>query len=73
MVPAGTQVRIDGGDTEPTAWVTTTPSLQATSADRAAITPPWAQQDVGLFDDHCVLLHLASAIDDSVTWTHDRG
>lgn len=43
MVPAGTQVRIDGGDTEPTAWVTTTPSLQTTNADGAAITPPWAQ------------------------------
>lgn len=43
VVPAGTEVRIDGGATESTAWVTTTPGLQATTADGAVITPPWAQ------------------------------
>lgn len=43
VVPAGAEVTIDGGETESIAWVTTTPGLQATTADGAVLSPPWAQ------------------------------
>lgn len=38
LVPAGSEFCVDGG----TAWVTTTPGLQAVTADGSRITPPWA-------------------------------
>lgn len=42
LVPAGSELRVDGGTTEATAWVTTTPGLEAVLADGSRITPPWA-------------------------------
>jgi quercetin dioxygenase-like cupin family protein len=43
LVPANAEVKIDGGNSDSSAWVTTTPGLQATTADGTVITPPWAQ------------------------------
>jgi quercetin dioxygenase-like cupin family protein len=42
LVPAGSELRVDGGACGGTAWVTTTPGLEAVMADGAAIAPPWA-------------------------------
>ena len=42
LVPAGSELRVDGGTTDATAWVTTTPGLEAVMADGSRITPPWA-------------------------------
>ena len=42
FVPAGAEFRVDGGAADATAWVTTTPGLQAVMADGQRITPPWA-------------------------------
>jgi quercetin dioxygenase-like cupin family protein len=43
LVPAGAELRVDGGPEGLTAWVTTTPWMTATTADGTTITPPWAQ------------------------------
>lgn len=43
LVPAKSELRVDGGPAGATAWVTTTPGLEAITADGSRITPPWAQ------------------------------
>lgn len=43
LVTAGSELRVDAGPAGATAWVTTTPGLQAVTADGTRITPPWAQ------------------------------
>lgn len=42
-VPAGAQVRIDGGERGATAWVTTSVGLHAITEAGERIDPPWAQ------------------------------
>ena len=42
LVPAGSELRVDGGPDGATVWVTTTPGLEAVTADSVRITPPWA-------------------------------
>jgi quercetin dioxygenase-like cupin family protein len=42
LVPAGSELRVDGGTSDSTAWVTTTPGLEAIMADGSRIVPPWA-------------------------------
>lgn len=42
LVPAGSELRVDGGAAGATAWVTSTPGLEAVMADGSQITPPWA-------------------------------
>lgn len=42
LVPAGSELRVDTGPTGATAWVTTTPGLEAVMADGTRLTPPWA-------------------------------
>ena len=42
LVPAGRELRVDGGPAGATAWVTTTPGLAAVMADGSRLTPPWA-------------------------------
>ncbi|MGA2010912.1 MAG: cupin domain-containing protein [Solirubrobacteraceae bacterium] len=41
-VPAGSELRVDGGPEGATAWVTTTPGLTA-AVGPETMTPPWAQ------------------------------
>lgn len=43
LVPAGSELRVDAGPDGATAWVTTTPGLEAVTADGTKIAPPWAQ------------------------------
>jgi len=43
VVPPSSELLIDGGRTDATAWVTTTPGLEAVTADGTRIVPPWAQ------------------------------
>ncbi|GGL94300.1 cupin domain-containing protein [Nakamurella endophytica] len=43
LVPAGSEFRVDGGPSGATAWVTTTPGLEAVTADGTRIRPPWAR------------------------------
>ena len=43
LVTAGSELRVDAGAAGATAWVTTTPGLEAVTADGTRITPPWAQ------------------------------
>jgi quercetin dioxygenase-like cupin family protein len=43
LVPAGSELRVDAGPAGATAWVTTTPGLEAITADSTRITPPWAR------------------------------
>ncbi len=43
LVPAGSELRVDGGPAGATAWVTTTPGLEAVTSDGVHIRPPWAQ------------------------------
>ena len=43
LVPAGSELRVDAGPDGATAWVTTTPGLEAVTADGTRIRPPWAQ------------------------------
>lgn len=43
LVPAGSELRVDAGPDGATAWVTTTPGLQAVTADGTRISPPWAR------------------------------
>ncbi len=42
LVPADSEFRVDAGPDGATAWVTTTPGLEAVTADGTRITPPWA-------------------------------
>ncbi len=42
LVPAGSELRVDAGPDGATAWVTTTPGLEAVTADGTKIAPPWA-------------------------------
>jgi len=43
LVPADSELRVDAGPDGATAWVTTTPSLEAVTADGTRISPPWAR------------------------------
>ena len=43
LIPAGVEVRIDGGRVGATAWVSTTRGLQAVTATGERLSPPWAQ------------------------------
>lgn len=43
LVPAGSELRVDAGPDGATAWVTTTPGLEAVTADGTHISPPWAR------------------------------
>jgi quercetin dioxygenase-like cupin family protein len=42
LVPANSEVRVDGGTAGAAAWVTTTPGLEAVMTDGSRIVPPWA-------------------------------
>jgi quercetin dioxygenase-like cupin family protein len=42
LVPANSEVRVDGGTAGAAAWVTTTPGLEAVMTDGSRIAPPWA-------------------------------
>ena len=42
LVPAGSEFRVDSGPDGASAWVTTTPGLEAVTADGTRISPPWA-------------------------------
>ena len=42
LVPADSELRLDGGTAGATAWVTTTPGFEAVMADGSRIAPPWA-------------------------------
>jgi quercetin dioxygenase-like cupin family protein len=42
LVPAGSELRVDAGPQGASAWVTTTPGLEAVTADGGRISPPWA-------------------------------
>lgn len=42
FVPADAEFQVDGGPSGASAWVTTTPGLEAVTADGARITLPWA-------------------------------
>jgi quercetin dioxygenase-like cupin family protein len=42
LVPANSELRVDGGTAGATAWVTTTPGLEAVMPDGSRIEPPWA-------------------------------
>lgn len=43
LVAAGRELRVDAGPDGATAWVTTTPGLEAVTADGTRIVPPWAR------------------------------
>lgn len=43
LVAPHSELRVDAGPKGATAWVTTTPGLEAVTADGTRITPPWAQ------------------------------
>jgi quercetin dioxygenase-like cupin family protein len=43
LVPAGSELRVDAGPAGARAWVTSTPGLEAVTADGTRISPPWAQ------------------------------
>lgn len=42
LVPAGSELRLSGGPDGGSAWVSTTPGLEAEMSDGSRITPPWA-------------------------------
>lgn len=42
LVPANSELRLDGGTAGAAAWVTTTPGLEAVMADGSRFAPPWA-------------------------------
>ena len=42
LVPANSELRIDGGLKEATVWVTTTAGLEAVMSDGSRLAPPWA-------------------------------
>ena len=41
-VPAGSELQLSGSAEGGTAWVSTTPGLEAVMGDGSRITPPWA-------------------------------
>jgi quercetin dioxygenase-like cupin family protein len=43
VVPAESELQVDGGHSDASAWVTTTPGLEAVTADGTRIIPPWAR------------------------------
>jgi quercetin dioxygenase-like cupin family protein len=43
LVPADSKSRVDSHESGATAWVATTPGLEAVMADGSRICPPWAQ------------------------------
>lgn len=43
VVPTESELRVDGGPTGASAWVTSTPGLEAVTAGGARVIPPWAQ------------------------------
>jgi quercetin dioxygenase-like cupin family protein len=43
LVPANSELQVDAGPTGASAWVTTTPGLEAVTRDGERITPPWSQ------------------------------
>jgi mannose-6-phosphate isomerase-like protein (cupin superfamily) len=43
VVPAGSEVRVDTHESAASAWVATTPGLEAVMADGSRFAPPWAQ------------------------------
>lgn len=43
VVPPDSELRVDGGRLDACVWVTTTPGLQAVTADGTRFVPPWAQ------------------------------
>ncbi len=43
LVPADAELRVDGGPLGASAWVSTTPGLEAVTADGTRLAPPWAQ------------------------------
>jgi len=42
LVSANSELRVDAGPQGASAWVTTTPGLEAITGDGTRITPPWA-------------------------------
>ena len=42
LVPPDSELRVDAGPDGASAWVTTTPGLEAVTGDGARISPPWA-------------------------------
>ena len=45
FIRAGSDFRLDGGPEGGTAWVCTTPGLEAVMNDGSRITPPWANEE----------------------------
>ena len=43
LVPANSEFRVDAGPLGASAWVTTSPGLEAVMGDGSRMTPPWAQ------------------------------
>ena len=43
LVPAGSELRVDAGPEGASAWVSTTPGLEAVTADGTRLAPPWAR------------------------------
>lgn len=43
LVPAGAEMRVDGGTVAASVWVTTSPGLEAELADGSRFAPPWAR------------------------------
>jgi quercetin dioxygenase-like cupin family protein len=43
LVPAGAELRVDGGAAAASVWVTTSPGLEAELADGTRLSPPWAR------------------------------
>ncbi len=42
LVPAGSELCLDGGTTTASLWVTTTPGIEAILGDGSRMSPPWA-------------------------------
>ncbi len=43
LIPENSELRVDAGPLGATAWVTTTPGLEAVMGDGSRMIPPWAQ------------------------------
>jgi len=43
LVPAHSELRVEAGATDASAWVTSTPGLEATMADGTRLAPAWAR------------------------------
>jgi hypothetical protein len=43
LIPANSELQVDGGAAGSTVWVTTTAGLEAVTSDGVRIKPPWAQ------------------------------